>query len=114
MGAKYKAQQFIDAIPGSGGIVATIAKRVGCEWNTAKSWIENYQTVKQAYQDECETVSDMAESVLLTKIRDGDEATAKWWLSRIRRGKFATRQEMTGADGDGLNVILHWGDNADD
>ena len=35
MGNSYTAQTFIDAIPGTGGIVSAIARKVGCEWNTA-------------------------------------------------------------------------------
>jgi hypothetical protein len=102
---RYKAQDFIDAIPGSGGIIATIAKRVECDWTTAKIWITEKPTVAQAYADECEAVSDMAESVLLKRIQEGDDATAKWWLSRIRRGKFSERTEVTGADGGPVEVI---------
>jgi len=30
--AVYTAEQFIKAIPGSGGIISTIARRVGCGW----------------------------------------------------------------------------------
>ena len=43
--AHYTAKQFIEAIPGSGGIVSTIARRVGCNWYTAKKYIDNYPTV---------------------------------------------------------------------
>jgi hypothetical protein len=32
----YNAQQFIKAIKNSGGIITTIAARVGCDWDTAK------------------------------------------------------------------------------
>ena len=96
---QYSAAEFIDAIPGTGGIIATIAKRVGCTWHTAKKYIDEYATVQQAYQDECETVNDLAESVIIKSIRDGDTATAKWWVSRKRKEVFSERSEVTGADG---------------
>jgi hypothetical protein len=32
---KYTAEQFIKAIPGTGGIISAIARKVDCEWNTA-------------------------------------------------------------------------------
>ena len=111
--SKYKAQDFKDAIPGTGGIISSIARKVGCDWSTAKRWITEYPTVKQAYDDECESVLDMAEGVLLKNIKDGDSADAKWYLSRKgkRRG-YVERQEVE-HDGD-LVVNLSWGDNADD
>ena len=39
MGNTYKTQQFLDAIPGTGGIITAIAKRLGCSWHTAKKRI---------------------------------------------------------------------------
>jgi len=61
MGDRYTAQEFIDKIPGSAGIVTTIALRVGCAWHTAKKYIEQHPTVKAAYDAECERVLDAAE-----------------------------------------------------
>ena len=83
MGAKnhYKAQQFIDAIPGTGGIISTIAAKVGCAWHTAKKYIDGYPTIQKAYQDECEKVLDLAETVIITSIKNKDEQTAKWYLT---------------------------------
>lgn len=96
---QYKAADFIRAIPGSGGIISTIARRVGCDWHTVRRYIDEFSTVAQAYEDECEAVSDLAESKLIESIRGGDLASAKWWLSRKRRSEFADRREITGANG---------------
>ena len=65
----YKAQDFIDAIPGSGGVISTIARRVGCDWNTAKKYVTEYTTVADAYQQEVEQNLDVAESVVITNIK---------------------------------------------
>lgn len=110
---QYKAQDFIDAIPTSGGIITTIAERVGCAWNTAYKYIHEYATIKAAYDDECERVTDMAESVLIHNIRlaakkqrekEGgpvDSADAKWYLTRKGKSRgYVERQEVTGKDGD--------------
>lgn len=100
MGKRYRASDFIDAIPGSGGIISTIAKRVGCDWSTAKIAIDSTPTVKAAYDNECETVLDMAESVILKSIKDGDSGDAKWYLTRKGKDRgYVERQEMTGKDG---------------
>ncbi len=109
----YRAQDFIAAIPKSGGIISTIAKRVGCDWNTAKKWCTEKPTVRQAYEDECESLLDMAEGVILKSIQGGDSADAKWYLTRKGKGRgYAERQEITGADGGAL-VVVNWDDNRD-
>ncbi|MFH1574630.1 MAG: hypothetical protein ABIG68_11645 [Acidobacteriota bacterium] len=91
----YKAQQFIDAIPGSGGIITTISKRVGCAWHTAKKYITEYSTVARAYRDECEKVTDMAESVVLKSLQAEDVTTAKWYLTvKARDRGYAQQQRM--------------------
>ena len=100
----YSASKFIEAIPGSGGIISTIAERVGCEWSTAKKYIEKYPTIKAAYDDECESVSDFAESVIIQSIKSGDTQDAKWWLTRKRKEVFSERHEITGKDGSDLTI----------
>ena len=92
---QYKAQQFIDAIKGSGGIVSTIAARVGCAWHTAKKYIDTYPTVAKAYADETEGILDLAESTVIRGIKDGDQTSAKWYLTMkgTRRG-YVPKQQL--------------------
>ena len=106
--ANYTAAQFIGAIPGSGGIITTIAKRVGCAWNTADKYIKQYATVAQAYADECAKVLDAAESVIVGDIVENKEVqTAKWYLTMKGSGRgYLQKQshEITGQDGDPIVV----------
>jgi len=106
MGAnkKYTTQEVIDIMPGTGGIIATIAKRLGCTWHTAQAYIENYPTVQAAYADECEMVNDKAESVIISDINSGSVESSKWWVSRKRKDKFSTREEVTGVDGADIHI----------
>ncbi len=93
----YNVQQFIDAIPGSGGIISVIARRVGCGWHAAHRYVTQYPTVAAAYNDEVESTLDMAESVVLESIRENrDVTTAKWYL--VTKGKsrgYTERQEIS-------------------
>ena len=106
----YKAEDFIEAIQGSGGIISTIARKVGCTWRTAQRYIENHPTVKIAYADERESILDLSESVVYRNIAlaqeiqktglSADTSDAKWVLSRIGKDRgWAERQEITGKDG---------------
>lgn len=106
MGKQFTQAQFKKAIPGSGGIIATIAKRVGCSWHTAQAYIRDVPELATMYEDEAETVDDMAESVVIKAIQRGDIASAKWWLERRRRAQFTTRveAEVSGKDGRPIQV----------
>ena len=66
---QFTAQEVIDAIAGTGGIVSALARKLGCTWNTAHRYIENMPTVKAAYDAEVDSTLDIAESVLLDNIR---------------------------------------------
>ena len=91
----FTAKAFLNAIPGTGGIIATIAKRVGCNWHTAKKYIETHPTVKLAYNNERSAIDDLAESTVLKAIQDGDVATAKWWLTKKRKEEFGETLDLT-------------------
>lgn len=109
----YRAQDFIAAIPKSGGIISTIAKRVGCDWNTAKKWCTEKPTVRQAYEAECESLLDMAEGVILKSIQGGDSADAKWYLTKKGKHRgYTDRTEITGAEGEALFRVVY--DRSDD
>lgn len=87
MGKTYSVAQFKAAIPGSGSIISTIAKRVGCDWYTAKRHIDASATLSRMYKDERESILDMAESVLFKNIENGDSADSKWILSKLGKDR---------------------------
>ncbi len=102
----FTAEQFIKAIPGTGGVITTIAQRVGCAWNTAKKYITDYPTIAQAYQNESERITDAARSVIISDIvKKKRVETAKWWLLHKAKDEFASRQEVVGKDGDSAITI---------
>lgn len=95
---QFTAEQFIKAIQGSGGIITVIAANVGCTWHTARKYIDEYPTVTQAYNNECERVIDTAESVVISNIQYAaklqreakipvDSGDAKWWLTKKGKGR---------------------------
>lgn len=109
----YHAKQFVEAMPGTGGIISTIAKRVGCDWQTARKYIRTMPTVQKAYDAECEAIIDMAESVVIKKIQSGDSADAKWYLTKKGKQRgYVDRQEITGKDGKDI-ITVSWDDPDD-
>lgn len=74
-------KEVLEAIRDSGGIMATIARRLSCNWNTARAYCEKWETTKQALKAETETIADLAESAIMDAIRAKDIAICKWYLS---------------------------------
>lgn len=104
MTRKFTPAEIRAAIKGSGGITKTVASRLDCEWSTARRHIDKFVTTRRAWEDEQESTLDMCEAVLLKSIQEGDTADAKWMLARLRKDKYAPRQEVTGAGGDDLII----------
>lgn len=102
MSYEFKVDDFIKAIPGTGGIITSIAKKVGCEWHTAKKYIDKHASVKLVYDAECEGLIDLAEVKLIKAIESGDLSAIKFYLTTKgkRRGYTEKVQmEHTGKDG---------------
>jgi transposase-like protein len=103
--ARKSKKAIIEAIKDSGGIMSTIARRLGVTWHTADSWVKQYDETKQALQDERETILDLAESTLFRNIKDGNSQDAKWLLSTMGKNRgYSERQEITGVDGGPIDV----------
>jgi len=81
----YGMDEVLAAIEGSKGIVSYVAKKLDCDWNTARKYIDKWETTKAAFAAEREVVLDMAEMVLVKKLTEEDEGTAKWLLNYLGR-----------------------------
>lgn len=103
----FSNEQFLAAIPGSGGLFTAIAKRVGCQWHTAKKRVLASPSLVQAWQDECETILDMAEGQLYGLVKGGDIGAIKFILATKGKHRgYVERQEVTGADGGAVRLAI--------
>lgn len=98
---------MLKAIDGSGGIISLIANRLGCEWHTAKRYIEMWEETKQAYENELEKFKDICETTVLKSVQDGDVQTAKWVLShRARDRGYGDKIEVDGQVFGEIKIIV--------
>ena len=115
--AKFTIAQFMAAIPGSGGIISAIADAVGCDWHTARKYIDVHLSVNQAWQDERNKITDRARHNIIKALAEGDLQMSKWWL-QVMDPEFVERNrtELTGADGGQLRIVYinDWRDSAED
>jgi hypothetical protein len=110
---QYTAEQFVKAIEDSGGLITTIALKVGCSWNTAAKYITIHPTVQNAYQDECERINDMAQSTIMKAIKEGDAQMAKWWLAKKRKIEFGDALDVTSGGRAIVELRVKYADSPD-
>ena len=104
----YTEKKVLAAIKGSGGIITTISNRIGCEWHTAKRLTQKWQSTRDAYKDERETILDMSESAILKSIKNGNTQDAKWLLSSLgaSRGFGKDKVEVTNVTPQRIEIKL--------
>lgn len=109
---RYSKEIVLEAIKDSGAIVSTVARRLDCQWITAKRYIEKWEDTKRAFIDEEETILDMAEGTLFNAIKEKDVQAAKWILStKGKRRGYSERHEITGADAEPIRIeVIHAND----
>ena len=107
---QIKQQDVLNAIKDSGGVISTIARRLNCNWNTAKNYCDKWESTKTALQDEKETTLDTAEIKLLDAIKAGDTQIIKWFLSTKGKDRgYTTKIETSINTSDDPIINIHLG-----
>ena len=97
---KYTAAQMIQAIQESNGILAMAARKLQCSRTTVYRYIQNYPTVKDAYDEANETNIDFVEGKLMENIRNGNVTAQIFFLkTKAKHRGYVERQEFTGKEG---------------
>lgn len=99
----YEITDIKKAIEDSGGNISIIAERLGCEWHTAKTYIEKSEETKAAYEAETESVIDLAESKLIENIQANDNTAIIFYLKT--KGKKRGYIEKTEVEHSG-NIVV--------
>jgi hypothetical protein len=74
------ATQAIEAVEGSRGFITTVARKLGCTRGNVYALMKKYPTVKQAIDDERESLKDFAEGKLFQQIDDGNTTAIIFYL----------------------------------
>lgn len=95
MAKNYDITTIKNAIKNSNGLYTTIASKLGCEWHTAKTYVEMYPETLEAYNNENEKILDLAESKLVENINDNDNTAIIFYLkTKGRKRGYIERQEI--------------------
>lgn len=111
----YTVKQVIEATKGSGGFVTVIAKRLNCTTATVYKKMKKHESVRAAIEEERVLQLDEAESALRAQIRKGNVTAIIFFLKTIgkKRG-YVERTEVTGAEGQSVQINLIRASDADD
>ncbi len=107
---KWTAEQMIDAIR-KAQTAAGAARIIGCSSDTIRTYANRYPTVAAALHTEREDLIDYAEEGLKNAVINGEAWAIAFALKTIGKHRgYTERTEITGADGEGLKVIIEYAD----
>lgn len=107
---RHTAEKVIEAIQGSSGIKIVIARRLGLHRNSVENYLKRYASAREAYDNEVETVGDVAESVIITAIKNSDVDTAKWYAKvKLKSRGYVERPEISGENGNEIVLRVIYG-----
>lgn len=117
MARNFTKKTVLKAIKDSYGVVGTIAGRLGCEWNTARRYIEKWPETQQAVLDERENYLDMTENACIDRIKNGDGQMIRFVLATVGKKRGYTYEDGAGNGDDAtadteVNINLEGGEPA--
>ena len=107
---KLSKKKFIEALEDTGGVITTIAKKLGVSRKSIYDYLIKFPELKEYLNDEKEKILDMAEISLFSQVKDKDFSATKYILGTLgkRRG-YVEKQEIEHTTGDHyvIEVIKH-------
>jgi hypothetical protein len=95
-------EEVLTAIKGCRGLKSVIASRLSCHRHSVTNYLKRYPRAMEAYQDEVESMGDVAEEIILNAITQDDVDfplkldTAKWYcMKKLSHRGYGTPREQT-------------------
>lgn len=116
---RYTPEQVIAVLKETKGLRALAAEKLGCTVRTVDNYIARFPDVKEAMNQQKESVLDLAEGKLYTAIKNGEAWAICFFLkTQGKARKYSERLEVTGADGGAVKqestVKFDWSKVPDD
>ena len=106
---KVTIKKFKEAIKGSAGVYASIAKKLGVERSTVTRFLNKHSELGKFVEEEREKMIDLAENKLFLKIKDGEWKPTEFYLkTKGKHRGYVEKQEIehSGEIDKKLEVIL--------
>lgn len=79
----------------------------GISESTLATWLERYNDFRDAIE-KAEADAEIRNVAIIQKAASDTWQAAAWWLERRRPADFRQRQEMTGADGGPMKIVVEY------
>ena len=100
-------KQILDQLEIDNGVVSVACRNTGTPRSTFYKWLKEDADFKRAVDEIQEVTLDTVESALFNRIKNGDTTAMIFYLkTRGKRRGYIERQEVTGADGSGIAVMM--------
>ena len=104
----FTIEQVAEALRNAAGIRSAAAQQLDCSPTTITNYIERHPELAAVEHEAIETRLDLAESKLLSNIKDGKEASIFFFLKcKGKHRGYVERQEITGAGGGPLDFVVN-------
>jgi predicted transcriptional regulator len=104
---KYTAEQMIDALAKSMGMISPAARKLGCSRDTIRRYLAENAEIKQVIEDADEEVNDIAELKLLDAIKRGEAWAICFRLkTKAKHRGYSERAELAGSSGKPIAIKL--------
>jgi hypothetical protein len=104
---KYTAEQMIDALAESMGMISPAARKLGCSRTTVRRYLAEYPEIAEAIEDANEEVNDIAELKLLDAIKRGEAWAICFRLkTKAKNRGYVEKAELTGTNGAPVKIKL--------
>ena len=90
----------------SGGLVSIVARRLGVSRQTVYNYKKRWKTVAEALEEESDEMLDFSQQKLFEQVAEGNMTAIIFHLKC--KGKhlgYVERQEITGKDGEAIQVV---------
>jgi hypothetical protein len=102
---KFTDEHIEAALRASAGIVSAAAVKLGCTTRTVRNYLDRSEALRAIEAEILEQNLDLAETKLLTAIRDGNLTAVIFYLKTKGKARgYTERSEVTGADGGPIDV----------
>lgn len=113
---RYKAQEVVDAIRASNGVVQQAASALGCSPRTIYNYADRYVTVQEAMDESRKDLAGEAEGYLVAMMRDREHPKhykAVKDIARMYHPDYKDEKKDLNHDGDGFTVQINPPDSDD-
>jgi hypothetical protein len=102
----FLVEEVVEAIQKAGGIISATARILGCSRSTVENYIKRHPEVAEAVRAEREKMIDLAEGVLISKLRDNDLNAAKFVLNTLGKKRGYSERPQISIDEAGIRIVI--------